>query len=253
MTRTPPSYVPNAIIGAPIDFPWKGTRAHAGPMQTMTKLLDRLSGTTTCGQITMCAGIVEWLAWRLQGHLPIENTLHFCDAAFAYQVDHRYADRDAGDITNPPAGPPECAALMELGGYLWDQLKPKFLTSYYQPVPETFHASHVTRHTTPKAHKKTFDGWLAGLSDRVHTVAAKPDEEFKKKQEFDDPAELEAFYARHFGRPLPREILDPDAIATPPEPLIAAFLAGLDYHANPYLRTPEQMRELGFPGEPYKL
>ncbi len=253
MTRTPPSYIPNDIIGAPIDFVWEGTRAHAGPMQTMTKLLDRLAGTTTCGQLAMCAGILEWLAWRLQGHLAIDNTLHFCDAAFAHQVDPRYADRSAGDLTKPPPSPPELAALMEVSGYLWMQMDPEFSSSYFQPVPETFHAANVVRHTIPKSHKKSFDEWLAGLSDRVHAVAPKPDEEFKKKKEFADPADYEAFVARHWGAPLAREILDPEASATPAEPLIEAFLAGLDYRANPYLRTPEQMRDLGFPGEPYKL
>jgi hypothetical protein len=94
MTRTPPKHIPQAIIGAPIDFPWKGTRAHAGPTQTVTKLLDRLAGTTTCAQLAMCAGILEWLAWRLQGHLAIDNTLHLCDAAFAYQSERQRRDGD---------------------------------------------------------------------------------------------------------------------------------------------------------------
>lgn len=253
MTRTPPKYIPEAIIGAPIDFPWEGRRAHAGPMQTVTKLLNRLASTTTCGQLTMCAGILEWAAWRLYGHLPIDNTLHFCDAAFAYQVDQRYADADAGDIRKPPPGPPELAALMEISGYLWSAMGPDFATSYFQPIPDTFHAAHVTRHITPKAHRKAFDQWLAALSDRVHAVAPKPDEEFKKKKEFASPEQHQAFLARHWGAPLPRQILDPEAIATPAEPLIQAFLAGLDWQANPYLRSPDQMRELGFPGQPYTL
>jgi hypothetical protein len=252
MSRTPPPYIPAEIIGAPLDFIWEGPSAHAGPMQTLTPLVERLSGTTTCAQLTMCAGIVEWAAWRLQGHTTIDIGLDFAEAAFAYQVDQRYADHRAGGCRNPTDDdPPALGALLDVCSHLWRAMGREYAQSYYQPIFETFHAANITRHIIPAGQRQVFENWLAGLSDRVHAVAPKPDEEFKKKKEFERPEDHKAFLARHWGLPLPREILDPAAVAEPAGPRIDAFLRTLDPSKNPFLRTAEQMQALGFVGDPY--
>jgi hypothetical protein len=57
------------------------------------------------------------------------------------------------------------------------------------------------------------------------------------------------------GDVVPREALDP-AFAFQPEStelLIRDFMARLDYQANPFLVTPEEMLELGFDGTPYRF
>jgi len=250
-TREPPSYIPAELIGAPIEFPWEGRHAHAGPMQVVTRLLDHLASTTTCGQLVMCAGIVEWGTWRLSGHVPLDTTFDRIDASFAYQVDQRYADYRGGESTKPPPdASPALAALRELNSYLWASMGRKYAKSYYQPVPNTFHAAHVVRHILPKQHKKTFNTWLHDLAIRVRAVAPKPDEEFKKKKTFETPEAHAAFLARHWGAPLSRAILDPEADASDPSQA-SRFAASLDWEANPLLRSPEQMRELGFEGTPY--
>ncbi|WP_147445087.1 hypothetical protein [Corallococcus sp. CA053C] len=52
-----------------------------------------------------------------------------------------------------------------------------------------------------------------------------------------------------------REALDPDFDFRPEmaPTLIGAFLGNLNYEANPFLRTPEEMRKLFFEGIPYEL
>ncbi len=57
------------------------------------------------------------------------------------------------------------------------------------------------------------------------------------------------------GEPVPREALDPDFDFQPEmaPALIGAFLKRLDYEANPFLRTPEEMRRFFFEGVPYEL
>ncbi len=54
---------------------------------------------------------------------------------------------------------------------------------------------------------------------------------------------------------MPREALDPDFDFKPEmaPALFGAFLKRLDYKANPFLRTPEEMRKLFFEGVPYEL
>jgi hypothetical protein len=55
------------------------------------------------------------------------------------------------------------------------------------------------------------------------------------------------------GPPVPMEALNPDIKFDigMTDDLLARFVKNLDYHQNPYLRTPKQMVESGFKGNPY--
>lgn len=55
------------------------------------------------------------------------------------------------------------------------------------------------------------------------------------------------------GEVVPREALDPgsDFDVGRTESLVNRFLAGLDYRFNPFLNSPEAMRQTGFVGTPY--
>ena len=254
---TPPTFIARAEIRSlPLDFQWKGTGEHIGPVERVTKLLNSLSGTTTCGQVTLCSGVLQWGAWRLQGHTPVEHGFELAESAFAWQVDHRYVDEDQGPLGATPDEPPALSAMMELSEFMQQALNAKrWWNRYYQPISETFHSVHVVRHILPKTKRKLFDQWLNATVKRVKSVAPKPDEDFKPKDEFDSPEEHKEFIARHRGDPLPPQILDPDFDYDDDRrvELIDQFLQSLDWGANRYLRSPDEMKEIGFEGTPYRL
>jgi len=245
-----PDFIPN-ITDAPMDFVWRGAQDHIGPTETMTPLLDLLAGTTTCGQVAMCAGILLWGTWRFKGHAPVEHNLELAEAAFAWQVDYRYVDVNRGPKGTPPDEPPALSATMKLNALMRSELDDdEYWYNYYQPVRETFHSAHIVRHVLPKAAKKEFEAWLKGLVERVKRIASKPDEEFRKKKDFDSLEAHRAFVGRHRGAPLPPEILDPNTDVSEENrlELVHRFLAGLDSSTNRYLRSPEELKAQGFVG-----
>ena len=69
------------------------------------------------------------------------------------------------------------------------------------------------------------------------------------------PEELNAYYARHWGEALPPQILDLDFDYKHEnrEELVNEYLNSLNWEDNPFLRSPEQMKGLGFKGTPYQL
>lgn len=249
-----PEFIPQSIVGVPVDFRWEGAREHIGPTETVTPLFERLGGTTTCGQISMCSGILLWGAWRLKGHAPVEHNFELAQASFAYQIDWRYVDIEVEPKGKAPDQPPALSAMMKLNSFLRASLR-DYWNSYYIPISETFHSAHIVKHILPAEHAKAFQHWLVSLADRVKSIAAKPDEPFRKKKEFDTADEYEVFVARHRGLALPPEILNPaqQVTAGNREELVARFLERLDWKSNRYLRAPEKMQAMGFTGTPYRL
>jgi hypothetical protein len=257
---TRPEFMPAAIAAAPFDFVWKGDRQHIGPVETVTPLMNRLSGSTICAQVTLMAGLLVWAAWRLKPGAPEETQrfLQLAEAAFAYQVDKLYLD-----LGRPPhynysedEFTPALSAAFEIEGFARKVMDARnYWDNYYIPVRETFHAAHLVNHTMPKSEKKTFETWLGDLADRLKTVAPKPDEPFRKLRDFPSREDYLAFVAPHRGVALPPEILDPRFAYDPSQrtELVARYLKDLDWQGNPFLRSPEAMLAAGFKGTPYQL
>ncbi len=113
----------------------------------------------------------------------------------------------------------------------------------------------VTKQTMPEKQKKTFLSWV----DFAVKTAAKLDPAPRKSRpdvdDFDSEEEFLKALRPYFGKALPREAFDPDSGYKPGqrEECLARFLAGLDWKANPFLRSPDEMKRLGFKGTPYKI
>lgn len=251
-----PPYVPATLQGAPLDFEWQGALAHIGPQSGVTPLLKKLDGLTTCGQLTLCAGLLNWAAWRLKDAADESiPALELAEAAFAHQVDWRYVDRDAGHVRPAPDEPPARSALMQASLFLWEGLSVDwFWDSYYAPISQTFHTAHIVQHLMPKAQRPALVAWLEEAIQRLQQHARAPDEPFRKQRSFPTIEEWKRFVGRHRGHPLPPDILD---LRTPYDParrtaLVERFLEGLDPARNRFLRAPQAVRDLGFVGEPYR-
>jgi hypothetical protein len=252
-----PPWIPASIRHAPIDFAWRGAQRHCGPVNAVTPLLRKLDNTTLCGQLSLCAGLLSWAAVRfMDAAAEAASCLELAEAAFAYQVDWRYADPSAGSVRTAPDAPPAPSALMEVAVYLWKGMdRAAYGESLYAPVRETFHAAHVVQHVMPQAERPAFVDWFEQVIARVQQQARAPEGPARYRNDFDNPEDWQRFIAAHRGPALPPELLDPGFDYQPAqrEALVARFLARLDGSANRYLRTPQEMLRLGFDGEPYRL
>jgi hypothetical protein len=257
MAFTIPSYIKEAeVVGIPLDCTWKGPLAHIGPVETVNKLMDLIASKTTCGILTEAAGIVSWGAWRLKEQADVSALLLMIEASFAFQVHPLYMDRNALPTKKPKEKPAAQSAAAELQVLFWQGLNAdRWWQNYYQPIQSAFHPAYLVRHIMPKNKKRVFSDWLEGVLARIARVAPKPDESPVEDPDELSPEEKTAYYARHWGRPLPPEVLDlaHDYEPGKREDLVDRFLRDLSWKDNPFLRAPDAMTKMGFEGRPYQL
>ncbi len=242
------------IVGAPVDYLWKGAGWHIGPVETVNKRFKDVGSKTTCGMLTQAAGIISWGAWRLKGQTDVSTLMHMIEASFAFQVHPDYVDSNAAPTYQPVEQPPAESAAMELQEFLWQALNAdKYWHDYYQPFESAFHTSYVVRHILPKPAQRAFRAWLNDMLQRIGQIAPKPDEPPAEDEDAMTPQELAKYYARHWGQPLPPHSLELERPYDPAERVhsVDQFLRGLSWQDNPFLRSPEQMAQRGFEGLAY--
>jgi len=252
---TRPGYIPESIVGAPIDFPWHGALGHLGPAEAVTPLMKMLDKKTLTAYLTLGAGILQWAGWRLLNHTDVSFLLELSDALFAYQVDPRYFKRSAHPKGAPPDQPPALSGALQLGWLMVKAANPeRYWHNYYAPISEVFHGTHLVRHILPEPAQKPFGDWLKNISKRLDVIAPKPDEPFRKKSTFATVEEYRAFLVPHRGVALPPQVLAPSFEYRPEEreALLNAHLEKLDWRSNRYLQSPDEMRGQGFEGTPYR-
>lgn len=251
-----PNFISPDVVGAPIDCEWEGAQAHIGPVETVTPLLTHLGRGTGLAQVAMCAGILLWMTWRLKPIADVDHNLELAEAAFAYSIDWRYLDVNAGPRGKAPDQPPEASSAKKVNSLVRRALDAEsHWNSFFTPVGETFHAAHIVQHIMPKSHKAEFVKWLEFVSDRMHTHFPLPDIPQREFSSFENKEAAWAYRAPRRGVAVPPQALDP-AIEYQPasrEELMREFLRGLNRGRNRYLRSPEAMLELGFKGQPYSL
>jgi hypothetical protein len=249
-----PAYLPAKIVGAPIDCVWEGPQAHIGAVEQVTPRMKRLSRCTGLAQVVQCAGVLQWATWRFDQLADNAHHHELIEAAFAYTVDWRYTDADAGPDVEAPPQPVELSATLKLGDLLRRALNPEeYWNSFWTPISETYHAANIVAHVLPKGSRATFEGWLDAVADRMATHFPLPDLEYRKFRSFPDEAAYDAYVAPRRGIAVPPQLLDPTFDYDPAQhdQLIADFVAGLDPARNRYLRSAAAMAELGFEGAPY--
>lgn len=249
-----PSYIEATIVGAPMDFVWDGAQAHIGPVETVTPLMKHLGRCTGLAEVGLCAGVLLWGTWRLSGIADNRHHLELGQAAFAYGVDWRYVDPNAGPDLAPPDQPPAVSATMKLGDLMRRALDhDTYWNSFYIPVGETFHSANIVSHILSKDARRQFERWLTAVSDRMHTHFRLPDIAFRKYRTFENEAAYDAYVAPRRGVAVPPQLLDPDFAydESQYEPLMTAFVSSLNPANNRYLRSAKAMAALGFQGDPY--
>lgn len=242
------------MSAAPLPANWQGALDHIGPVQTVTPLVDRLSGKTTCATVAMIAGVVTWGAARLRPFTDTGFLYELAEASFAWQFDWRYLDTEVEPKGKPADQPVEVSAPMVLRSFVRKSIRgEKPWHSFYQPTMELFHMSSGVSFILPPDLRDIFEDWLVQTSDRLDALCAAPNLEVPDFADFENKQAYRDYCAPRRGAPVPMLALDP-TIAIEADGLsdrALEELRKLDPRANRYLRTAEQMAALGFDGQPY--
>jgi hypothetical protein len=251
--RVPASYIATSgVAGAPVDFKWGLPLAHIGPDEG-TALHDAVYRMTHCAAVTLAAGLEQWSAWRFEGMVDSARFLAHSEALPAWSIDSKYykGPSDLEYVKTPPAE----SAMSVLA-----DLACNTTGSTYLKYPATFpnvtvHQAFLLRYVIPKSKRKPFDHWLAFVLNRLAEVAPRPKEPIGDFKNYESKEAYRLAQRPYFGVPIPFDVLDPDfdyKLAMREE-LVDRYLRGLNWKHNPFLRTPDEMKALGFEGTPYRL
>jgi hypothetical protein len=254
--RNPPNYiVKSGVLDLPLEFSWKGEGMHFGASDG-TKLHDALCQLTTRGLAVLSALVEEWLILRLRQGIDAERLILHVDATLAWAVDYRYRDESSLKGTIPSDSP----ATQAVGDGIWIIRVVSADEQWNMPKlpfdPNVYSLINITKQTLPAKPKKEFMAWVDSAIAAGAKLDPRPAERMPQYSQFGNRETYKAAIWPYFGtKALPREAFDPESGYKPEqrEELLDRFLAGLDWKTNPFLRSPEDMKKLGFEGTPYKL
>lgn len=231
-----PKYIDSLRIDtSPVVHTWDDQKPREHYLGNDARLMHQFEEIATRGQIALSAGMAEWVAWRLSTHSRDETLFQVIEAIWAFAIDWRY--------------------LKNLKVHKQKMIWEGWLGPVRGPLCATYHILQTICFDAPRG--MAIEPWMVPLSNLAIYVLEDP-KPFKTWRRF----AIEQLAKNHpptkkspDGVPVPREALDP-AFPYKPEmasELISAFLAKLDYMTNPYLQTPEEMKNAGFEGTPYQL
>lgn len=233
------SYIDAAhVAGARPRFVWDEwsvedtyTPVEQGTVERLEKLCKRANCAFTIA-------IAEWILARFAGLDDDPEPAQFIEAAWAANVDLRYAQEmviDDDEWSGPVRGPISMGLTFVIDALFAEE-------AGAQSAMNPAWAACFARHILPDS--SAFDVWFEAVLGRLETCyPALADED----QDWFD-------VAGNWGSPPPPEAFDP---AFPFDPatagrLVDACLQRLDPAANPFLRTPAEMLADDFPGQPYR-
>lgn len=236
-----PLLIPQYIERAKVDdvnvrFEWDDWNVHKADrpsdpiiVATTGKLWDRAN-------IAFTVACAEWVVYRFRTLYDDMLPLDYIEALWAWNVDWRYSIHFQPidqEWLGPVLGPIELAILIANDAF---ENSAEQSSTAVDPSWMGNLAQHVLHDKDP------FLNWRAAILPRLEMYYEKPEE----GELLDGDQEPGPF--------VPREAFDPEFGFHPrmTDELIAKFIAQLDYTVNPFLRPPQEMRKLGFEGEPYK-
>jgi hypothetical protein len=252
MRKTPNYIVKSGIAGAPIDFKWGHPSAHIGPYEG-TALHDAVYRLTHCAAVTLAAGLEEWSVVRFQGMVDTALYLAQAEGILTWAIDPRYYKGPSAleNVESPPAE----SAMSVLADLACNATR-KTYRKYPCIFPHTqVHQAFLLRYVIPKAGRKAFDGWMTLVLKRLAEVAARPENPIGDFESYENQEAYDLAQRPYRGVPIPLEALDPEFDYQPAmrEELLDHHLRSLDWEHNEFLRSPDEMKALGFEGTPYRL
>jgi len=228
-----PSYIAESgVCGSPLKYSWKPDQ-DVRIRDTYSKNIEQIVLKTAL-RPSLAIGIAvgEWMIWRLEGVSPYKRAGKYVEALWARTVDELYLKVDhlepEKDVGDPAVGP-----LLALEHTLYLML---VNTTYDEPDrgKSVAQLAALVRYTLTDTSQ--FDSWLKRILQLLNKTFALDSE---------NPG----------GPILPRAFLDPNhAIDLEKAPrLLDEQLQSIDPKGNPFLASPQQMRDAGFEGTPYRF
>lgn len=244
MPQKAPRYIESAgIIGASIKYKWSNDLAMSFDDAENVRLYNAIDKSNFKAKMAIGALLTEWIVWRFHGRADLVDAHNRIEAAWASIIDPAYVrgldfeltDRDDFHDKAIVEGP------LEIALDFLAVISSRYIEgSIYLAEPIAKQAM-LAQHLMPN--KKMFSSWLSDILRRTAKV-------FPREADYDEGAGI---YDASHEKPVPREFFDPEFKYTDgaAEKALREFLQTLDPGKNPYLRTPEEMKALGFTGTPY--
>ena len=225
-------------------YRWDDTRASEDFVRPVPPgLLERLAPVTLRAKLAVAIGMYEWIIFRFRGLIDDPLPFDLAEGAWCANVDRaymEYLELTRRDWLGPVRGPIWCAATWLLPAIYFSDDEPEEWKSGVE------YLSRLALHVVPEP--VLFEQWLNVTLERLVSFYSLP-----------PPDRFEAFFGEREeerrGPLVAREALDPAFGYRPEqaEPLVAAFLASVDYNTNRLLRSPAEMVKCDFTGTPYRL
>lgn len=240
----PPPYVTAQRVDVPeLRFRWDDWLASQTFTYDAAAVVKRAQSLSIRAQVAFGIGVYEWVVWRFAGLHDDPAPLQVAEAAWCGEIDRRYVkdyEFDRRAWLGPVRGPLWCAMTWVMPLVLAGDDDPEELESGLDYLPR------LAMHVIPRP--EALGSWMSAALDRLERWYAAP-----PPDPFDDP-----FGEREEERRGPLvapEALDPERPYQPAEApaLLAQILARASASGNPFLRTPAEMKRLGFPETPYRI
>ena len=210
------------------------------------KLLRDMASLAPRAMLALCAGIGEWILWRVNQFERYKDPYLLNQAVWASVVEFRYVDYEQHVFKKETnVDPVDIGTLDEVSKLLKNSVRQisRKTEGCFIGNKLAFLANHVIKHGD-------FNRWLKYCFAHLKKHFKIPDSTYRFFRDKDIDRKKIAF---DWGLPVPKEVLDPDFDFTMDKraELLDNFLRRLDYSQNRFLRTPFELKKLGFEGTPY--
>ncbi len=233
-----PRYIADAHINTTeLRYEWDDWDVHKADRPSDPAFVKVTDNFLDRANIALTLAIAEWVMYRFNAVYSDYLPFDYIEGFWAMNVDWRYCKQfkpiDA-EWAGPILGPMELAILIANDAFI-------NATENDSTAINPSWMSNLAVYILPDS--AAFLAWQKKVIARIEKY-------YLAEEEDEDDLFLEQ---DHLGPPVPRELFDPEYEFNPEmtAQLINKFLISLDYTVNPFLRSPEEMHDLGFEGRPY--
>jgi len=238
-----PLYIEKAKLDSPVLlYAWDDTQVIASLKYDTSDLIEHIEPISLRAKMVLAIGIYEWIIWRYHLLYDELTPVQISEASWWAAIDKQYIqyiELVRSKYTGPIKGPLWVASMNLVDMfYLTPEGKNQWRVSIH-------YLSRTAMHVLPET--KFFEQWLDRATDRlVNMYPALEDDPFEDL--FNDHEE------ERRGPLVAREVLDPSFDYHPDQApaLLDNFLRNVDHTKNPFLRSPEELMELGIE-HPYRV
>jgi len=238
-----PLYIEKAKQDTPmLLYPWDDTQVRGSLKYDTDDLIEQIELGSLRAKTVLAIGVYEWVIWRYRLLYNEPTPVQIVEASWCAAIDRRYIqyiELVRSEYTGPIKGP-LWVASMNLVDMFYETPEGK-----NQWRVSIHYLSRIAMHVLPKP--EIFEQWLNAVTDRLVNMYPAPE---------DDPFEdiFNDHEEERRGPLVAREALDPAFDYHPDQApqLLDQFLRSVDYKNNPFLRSPEELMELGIE-HPYRL